>query len=105
MSKNLTATLFILTAGLTLSATAVAAPFNHGSGFVNANSNVYSNGSVPNTHSTQNVQHPSTTPTVSSFNMYSVVESEGYSTHSSTHASPPATGMFTRTGSGFNDRS
>lgn len=105
MSKNLTATLFILTAGLTLSATAIAEPFNHGSGFVDANSNVYSYVSAPNAHSIQDVQHSGVTPAVSSFNMYSVVERAGYSAHSSTRASTPATGMLTRTGSGFNDRS
>lgn len=109
MNKTLTATLFILTSGLTLSVTAVAEPFNNGSGFVNANSNVFSSVSIPSTRSVQDVRRSGATPTASGFNMHSVVESEGYSAHSSAHssanASIPIPNILTRVGVGFNDRS
>ena len=105
MNKTLTATLFILMSGLTLSVTSAAEPFNNGSGFVNANSNVYFSVSVPSTRSVQDVRRSGAMPAASGFNMHSVVESESYSANSSANANTPISNMLTRVGVGFNDRS
>lgn len=105
MNKTLTATLLILTSGLTLSAPVVAEPFTHGSGFVNANSNVYPSTDVQSTRSVHEVRRSGATTTLGGFNMRSVVESEGYSASSSAAGETPISSMFTGTGAGFNDRS
>lgn len=105
MNKTLTATLLILTSGLTLSAPVVAEPFNHGSSFVDANSNVYASTRVQSTRSVHDVRRSGATPMPSGFNMRSAVESEGYSASSSTVSETPISNLFTRIGAGFNDRS
>ena len=99
MNKTITTTLLILASGLTLSTTALAEPFNRGSSYTNAISNV---GSGQNTPSAPSVRYTGTTATAIGFNDRETATNET--------ASPRIVGettasrMLSSLASGFNDR-
>lgn len=100
MNKTTTTALLLLASSLTLSTTALAEPFNHGSGYVDAISNAYSHSNI---QSAQGVRRTETMVTLSGFNDRSVVESETVSSRAAVET--PISRMFSIISHGFNDRS
>ncbi len=99
MKKTIATTLLILASGLTLSATALAEPFNRGSSYTNAISNVESS---QNTPSAPSVRYAGTTATAIGFNDRETATNET--------TSPRIVGetavfrMLSSIANGFNDR-
>ncbi len=104
MNKTITTTLLILASGLTLSTTALAEPFQHGSGYTNAISNEYSSADTQNVQRAQGIRHTEMMATTSSFNDRSTVENEA-GTVSRRVVETPISRMFSIITRGFNDRS
>lgn len=102
MNKTITIALSILTFGLTLSTTALAEPFNHGSGYVDAISNAYSNSS---TQGVQSVRHTETMVTLNGFNDRDTVEGENITVGSRAAAKMSISKTLSVITGGFNDRS
>lgn len=99
MNKTITTTLLILASGLTLSATALAEPFNHGSSYTNAISNV---GSSQNTPSAPSVRYADTTAAAIGFNDRETATNETASPR--IVGETAVSGMLSSIASGFNDR-
>lgn len=99
MNKTITTTLLILASGLTLSTTALAEPFNRGSSYTNAISNV---GSGQNTPNAPSVRYAGTTAAAIGFNDREATANET--------SSPGIVGetavsrMLSSIANGFNDR-
>ncbi|MBK8750950.1 MAG: hypothetical protein IPL99_04600 [Candidatus Competibacteraceae bacterium] len=104
MNKTIATTLLILASGLTLSTTALAEPFQHGSGYINAISNEYSNADTQGMPHAQSVRRTETMATTSGFNDRSTVENEG-TTVSRRVVESPLSRMLSLIAHGFNDRS
>lgn len=104
MNKTITATLLILASGLTLSTTALAEPFQHGSGYTNAISNEYSSADTQSIQRTQNIRRTETMATTNGFNDRSTVENEA-TTVSRRVVETPLSRMLSLIAHGFNDRS
>lgn len=102
MNKTITAALLILISGLTLSTTALAEPFNHGSSYADAISNAYSN---PHTPSAQVIRRTETVATIGGFNDRSAVENENVVASPRTAVETSNSGMLSIISGGFNDRS
>jgi hypothetical protein len=102
MNKTITTTLLILASGLTLSTTALADPFNHGSSYVDAISNAYSSA---NTQSVQSVPRTEAIATTSGFNDRDTVGNENVAAASRTVVETPISRMSSIIAGGFNDRS
>lgn len=106
MKKTITTALLVLASGLTLSATAVAEPFEHGSAYVNYRNYDEGSDSLAAFRKRQSEVRFSTqvqSSKVSGFNDRSAVENEESKADSRTDTS--ISGMLTVIGSGFNDRS
>ena len=102
MNKTITTTLLILASGLTLSTTALAEPFNHGSSYVDAISNAYSSA---NTQSVQSVRRADTMAAASGFNDRDTVANEAVAVSPRTAVETSISRMFSSSARGFNDRS
>lgn len=102
MNKTFTTTLLILASGLTLNTTALAAPFTHGSGYVNAISNADSNTEA---QSVRSVARTETIATTNGFNDRDTAGNENVTVASRTVVETPMARMFSIITSGFNDRS
>ncbi|MCP5158706.1 MAG: hypothetical protein H6975_04695 [Gammaproteobacteria bacterium] len=100
MNKTIATTLLLLASGLTLSTTALAEPFNHGTGYINSISNVYSNA---NTRSVQRVRHFNTITETSGFN--DQTSHAKIPVNSNSVVEPFIPQMFSIITHGFNDRS
>jgi hypothetical protein len=101
MHKTITTALFGLASGLTLSATAVAEPFNHGSSYGNAISNAYSSDDA---RSAQSVQLPTAGATLGGFNDRDPVENGVVTINHRTVANTSASRLLSPVDSGFNNR-
>ena len=101
MKKPITTALLILASGLTLSTTALAEPFTHGSGYVDAISNTDSNANIQRVPS---VQHSAMIATTSRFNDRGTVENEEVAVGSGTVVETSMSRMLSAIASGFNDR-
>lgn len=100
MNKTITTTLLVMASGLILSTTALAEPFNRGSSYTNAISNV---GSSQNTPSKSSVRHIDTVMTTIGFN-----DRESAANETVSFRIVPKTTiskMLSGIASGFNDRS
>jgi hypothetical protein len=102
MNKTVKTTLLVLVSGLTLSTTALAGPFEHGSGYVNATSNAVSSDAAVRT--VESVRLPATVVTASGFNSRSVVENQDSTVGGKSEIGTASSGMFTARPSQFNDR-
>lgn len=104
MNKTVKTTLLVLVSGLTLSTTALAGSFEHGSGYVNAISNVVPSDAVVRT--VESVRLPATTVTMtgSGFNSRSVVENQDSTVGGKSEIGTASSRMFTVRPSQFNDR-
>jgi len=96
MNKTIATALLVLTSGLTLSATALAEPFNHGSSYTNAISNVGSGQSAPS------VRYADTAAVAIGFNDRETAANETAGTKmiGESHVSR----MLSSIANGFNDR-
>lgn len=97
---NKTITTMILASGLTLSATALAEPFNHGSSYTNAISNV---GSSQYTPSAPSVRYADMTAAAIGFNDRETAVNETVSSRVGVETS--ISKMLSSIVNGFNDRS
>lgn len=104
MNKTITATVLILTSGLTLSTTVLAESFQHGSGHTNAISNTYFNADTQSVQRIQSVQRTEMMATTSGFNNRSTVENEA-AIGSYKVVETPISRMLSIITNRFNDRS
>lgn len=104
MNKTIATTLLILASGLTVSTTALAEPFQHGSGYINAISNEYSSADTQSVQRAQNIRRTETIATTSGFSDRSTVENEA-TTVSHRVVETPISRMLSFIAYGFNDRS
>lgn len=103
MNKTVKTALLVLASGLTLSTTALAESFNHGSGYVDAISNVSPSTAV---RTAESARFPATTVmmTENGFNSRSVVESQDSTVGVKSEIETASSRMFTVRPSQFNDR-
>ena len=106
MNKIVTTTLLILASGLTLSTTALAEPFQHGSGYINYQNYDEGPQSVAEFRKRQSdVRFSANVQSSSGFNNRSSVENEEFTSGFRTDTKTSDFDMFTIVGGGFNDRS
>lgn len=107
MNKTITTALLILASGLTLSTTALAEPFTHGSGYVNYRNYDEGPESLAEFRKRQSEVRFSThvqSSTISGFNNRSSVEDQESTVGSRTDAKTSNSDMLTLVSGGFNDR-